>query len=453
MRRFLAMTFAAILAAGAAFAGVKVTGAAASIGDLAGTPTLVTVVLKGGAKDTNLIVGAVNAATISFTTEKGETAIYSVDSIDEIQVQGGTVEKKVVIERGPVLAASDQQIVNRAFARAKEIFDSATQEQNIKIQVAGLLALNKDEEAQKYLEQLANAGELQTSLDACKALYLAGLPVPETILRQGLASGNRLVRGAAAELSGITQYKEADSILVRLAQDRSWEISGPACRAVARLGNREIVPALISELNERNDEKAAAVMWSLIRLGGKDIAEQLKLHLAQTSGIEKYRTVYVLYRLGEYPDSKRLYLDVMEEMPTLALKAAVILGADGDVSAMDTLRQHLRRREDETEPNLINRAAAATALIMGGDPAPKGVLQELMRSSKKNVRNATFGFIVRLNNRTMLSLMQSSIENVDNATAAEAATTAIALGSSDFRDRLIDLRATDEAALAGKKKK
>ena len=52
----------------------------------------------------------------------------------------------------------------------------------------------------------------------------------------------------------------------------------------------------------------------------------------------------------------------------------------------------------------------------------------------------------------MLSLMQSSIENVENATAAEAATSAIALGNSEFRSRLIDLRATEEAALGEKKK-
>ena len=241
-------------------------------------------------------------------------------------------------------------------------------------------------------------------------------------------------------------------MLVRLANDRAWEISGPACRAVARLGNREIVPTLISGLNERNDEKAEAVMWSILRLGGTDLREQLKLHLPQTSGMEKFRTTYLLYRLGD-PDGKKLMIGLMSEMPTLQLDAAVALGQDGDVSAMDTLRQRLRRREDETEDNLINRARAAEALIKGGDPAPKGVLQELMRSSKKKVRLEVFNLVVRLNNRSMLSLMQSSIENVENPIAAEACVTAVALGNAGYRARLLDLRATEEAAIAEKSKR
>ena len=116
------------------------------------------------------------------------------------------------------------------------------------------------------------------------------------------------------------------------------------------------------------------------------------------------------------------------------------------------LRQRLRRREDETEENLINRARTAEALVKGGDPSPKGILQELMRSPKKGVRNEAFELTIRLNSRTMLALMQSSIENVENGVAAEAATCAIALASSDFRDRLLDLRATEEAAI-GKKEK
>lgn len=451
MRKVLIAGIVALGLTGGAIAQVRVSGASAKLSDLAGSQTLVTVVLKGGAKDSNLRVSATNASTITFVTEKGEQAIYTADAIEEIQVQGGVVEKGEVVLMKDVLAPSDKIVVDRAYGRAKEIFDASEREQNVKIQVATLLALNKDEAATTYLTQLTEGGDLQTAMDAAEAMFLAGMPVSDSLLRTGLDSGNRIVKGAAAELSGLTKYEEAASLLVRLAQDRAWEISAPACRAVARLGNSEIVPLLISGLNERNDGKAEAVIWSLLRLGGDDIVSQLKLRAPQLTGVEKFRALYVIYRLGD-SEGKRMILDLVSGMPTLAADAAIALGSDGDVSAMDTLRQRLRRREDATEPNLIARAKTAAALIRGGDPAPKGVLQELARSDKKGVRNATFAEIVRLNNRTMLSLIQSSVENVESAVAAEAATTVIALGNTDFRTRLLDLRATEEAALGEKKK-
>lgn len=451
MRKFLLAAVIVLGSSGAAFGQVRVTGAGAKLGDLVGSPTLVTVVLKGGVKDANLKVASVNGATVTFLTDKGEQAIYTASNIEEIQVQGGAVEKKQVVLLTDVMAPADKQVVERAFARAKEIYDNAAQEQNVKIHVAALLALNGDEDVKKYLTQLSSGGDIQTSLEASKSMYLAGMPVPDQLLRQGLDSGNRVVRGTAAELSGLTKYTDAASLLVRLANDRAWEISGPACRAVARLGNREIVPTLLSGLNERNEEKAAAVMWAIMRLGGDDLREQLKLHLPQTSGMEKFRTTYLLYRMGD-PDGKKLMIGLMAEMPTLQLDAAVALGQDGDVSAMDALRQRLRRREDETEDNLINRARAAEALVKGGDPAPKGVLQELMRSPKKKVRLEVFNLVARLNNRTMLSLMQSSIENIENPIASEACISAVALGNSAFRGRLLDLRAAEEAAVGEKAK-
>lgn len=450
MRKLLAVVVATLVLAGTALAQVRVTGAGAGLGDLIGSPTLVTVVLKGGAKDANLRVVATKGSTLEFMSEKGEQVLYTISGIEEIQVQGGKVEKAEPTLLPDVLAPGDKQVVERAYGRAKEIFDAAAKEQGVKIQMAAVLTAKGDEDAKKYLEQLAASGELQTELEASKALYLAGQPVSEQVLRRGLDSGNRVIKGAAAELSGLSKFEDSSALLVRLAQDRAWEISGPASRAVARLGNREIVPLLLNGLNERNEEKAAAVIWSLLRLGGKDIAEQLKLKLPQTAGLEKYRIVYLLYRLQD-PEGKRLLIDAMRDMPTLELEAALALGQDRDVSAMDILRQRLKRREDETEVNLINRARTAEALIKGGDPAPKGVLQELMRSPKKKVRAATLALVARLNNRSMLSLMQSSIENVDNATAAEAVTTAIALGSSDFRTRLMDLRSEEEAARPAKK--
>lgn len=159
-------------------------------------------------------------------------------------------------------------------------------------------------------------GELQTELETCKAIYLAGMEVPEQVLRQGLDSGNRLVKGAAAELSGLTKFNEAGPLLVRLAQDRAWKFPRPRAAPLRVLGNRDIIPLLISDFNERNDEKAAAVEWSLLRLGGKDIASSSSCASRRRPGQRA-----LPHLLPAIPPArlrgKRLLIDVMRQMPTL----------------------------------------------------------------------------------------------------------------------------------------
>lgn len=54
-------------------------------------------------------------------SDKGEQIIYTAAGIEEIQVQGGAVEAEPH-RYLDVLAPGDRQVVDRAYARAKEIF-------------------------------------------------------------------------------------------------------------------------------------------------------------------------------------------------------------------------------------------------------------------------------------------------------------------------------------------
>ena len=58
MRKFWILALVLASVTSVAFAQVKVSGASAKLGDLVGSPTLVTVVLKTGHRDANLKVSA-----------------------------------------------------------------------------------------------------------------------------------------------------------------------------------------------------------------------------------------------------------------------------------------------------------------------------------------------------------------------------------------------------------
>jgi len=448
MKRFFSLMLALLLLVGSsAWAQVRVTGGGgASIDRLIGTSTLVTVVLKGGAKDKNLKVSAIKGDLIHFVTESGDRVHYLASAIDQVEVQGGVVEaRQFKLSDERELTPEQKQVVEAAFRMARQLFDSANDDQNVKIEAATLLALNADEGAQAYLKQLSESGDLPTEINAARAIYLYGGEVSQKLLRQGLDSGNRSVKGTAVELCGILKLEEAASVIAQLARDRAAEVAAPAARSAARLDRREIIPHLVSALGDRNEIRAHAAMWALKRLGGREINEQIKVRLPQTTGMERFRSIVMLYRLGD-EQGRALLVETMTEMPTLAYDAALELGEKGDVVGKDYLTQRLRRREDDTEVNLINRARSAIALIRGGDPQAKGSVQELLRGDKRRVKTETLAMIARLNDRSMLSILQSPIEAADRQVAVSAATTAIALGSPRFRERLLEVRAALEAA-------
>ena len=168
-----------VLAAGLAWAAeVKITGAdrPVTLRELAGTDTLVTVVLKdSGAKDANLKVVSATDTTLTVLTQKQGEIPYLLDTVEEVQVQGGKVEgSRFNPEEVQMLRAEQQRVVDRAFSRAREIYGESSDDQEMKMDAAVLLALSNDGDATNYLKQLVESNDLQTQLEASRGLYLIG---------------------------------------------------------------------------------------------------------------------------------------------------------------------------------------------------------------------------------------------------------------------------------------
>lgn len=416
---------------------VPITGTNQSISvrDLAGTGTLVTVVLKdSGAQDKNLKIRAVNPSTITFLSASGQEVVYLLDSIAEIQIQEGKVETRQSLADTQVLRVEQQRVVDRALARTREIFDAANDNQNLKLSAAALLALNRDEGASEYLKKLAETNDIMVQLRASRALYLAGDEIAREILRQGLESGNREARAHAAELCGLAGVSDFEPLLFRMFQDRAVELSAPATRALARLGNREIIPRLLVMLTEPNNEKGRAAVFALSTLGGDDVIEQMHVLLPSYDGIVRLRIVMVLYWLRA-PDAVSELKKVFSAYPTLAPDVALILAREGDWEAIQFLRSRLQRREDPTESNLIYRAKNAGTLFAEGDPTTMAVFQEVLRSENLAVRRAVFDVFLDLGSVRLISLLQPSIEHVNRQIALSAAATVIGLANPEFRKR------------------
>ncbi len=432
------------LAAGLVWAAdVRVTGAdrAVPLKELAGTETLVTVVLKdSGAKDANLKVVSVTDTTLTVLTPKSGEIPYLLDSLEEVQVQGGKVEgSRFNPEEVQMLRAEQQRVVDRAFSRAREIFEESSDDQDMKMDAAVLLSLANDSGAIDYLKQLVESNDLQTQLTASRGLYLIGESFSETLVRQGLESGNRQARALAASLSGVGGFTDLIPLLKPMFADRAIELSTPAARALARMGQREIIPRLVGMVQEPSDVKGAAAVFSLVRLGGDDVRQEMLNLLSQTEGKIRLRVVRALHALNDpskNEELKRLYADY----PTLAPEIALILTREGDWDATQFLRARLARREDPTDSNLIYRAEIAAALLASGDPTALTVFQDLLRSESMPAKMRVFELVVELGSARIIPLIQPSIENVDKDLSHAACQAAIALALPAYRARLLEMR-------------
>jgi len=443
----LRLTFAlvAVLAGSAGAQGVRVVGAeGVTLEDIAGTPTLVTVVIKSDAakapEDPNLRVVNIQANLFNVLTSGGDIIPYRFEDVQEVRIQGGKVERVSPAKNtARALRGEEKAIVDRAWSRSAEIFGAANDNQELKVRAALLQVLHDDEAAFEYLQRLAESNDLQTQLDTSFALYLAGKEVSPSLLRQGLESGNREARALACSLAGLIGYRDAVPVLNTMLQDRSASYAAPAARALARLGNREIIPKLLGMIAENNEEKGMAAVFALTRLGGEDVIEQMKIRLRDADGLDRYRMILVLDSLGD-PLGRKLLKGVFNEIPTLAPEAALILAKEDDYDAAQFLRSRLERREDPRIHNLIYRARNAASLYAGGNRQALAVFQELLRSDNDDVKQVVFQLVSELADSKLLSILQPSIESVETGIALGACSAAISLGLPEFRERLLESR-------------
>lgn len=419
-----------------------VAGGSGTLKDLAGSQTLVTVVLKGsGALDQNLKVTNVGPDYLSVVDQNGESSAYLFESVQEIRVQKGAVEKREVkASDNQMLRIGEQRVVDRALARAREIFDGANADQNLKMRAATLLAANGNKEGFDYLEKLAATNHLETELDAYQCLYLAGhTDPPSPVISEGLQSGNRLVKAKAATIAGLYNDQSAITVLAPLLQDRLAEISAPAAMALARMGWRDAIPTLMRMVGELHEAKGDAAVFSLTRLNGPDVIKEAKAKLETATGLTRYRLIMLLYKLDD-PDGMRLLLEEGMSDPGRALKTACALAKRGDWTGRQYLVNYLKNKYyDETEANLVNRAEAAVGLVAAGELNAVSEIQKLLSINNAAARKRICLMIAELGKRKLIPVLQPTIENADMEVAIEACTAVVAIAKPQFQAKLAEL--------------
>lgn len=463
MRRFAVITVLVLVANSAIGQQVRVVPGDVRLEDLVGTPTLVTVIIKGkGAEDPNLRVVEVLPDMLVAYDESGERTPYLFESIEEVRVQGGKVQpRSFELSYARMLKGPELEIVQRATSRVASIFQESVADQTVRMRAAILLALNGNTEAREYLLRLARSGDTETEVEACLALYLAGdaavapgtpyplkpagaaaeagLPLIPAVTRQGLQHGNRTVRGRTAALAGLVEDRESHNTLMRMLSDRLEEFSAPAARALANMGDASIVPRLLDMIMERNIVKGEAAIYGLIKLGDQDLVKKVKEQLPLGSGEVQFRLVRILFHFGD-PMGRELMLETLENTPTLAPMAAVYLGEKGDMDARVYLHRRMERREDMNSETAAYRSKAAKALILGGDQSGVSVLADLLREDSEKISQKVCETIAELARTSLLSLTQPPMESVKAKVALDAATAAIAMADAEFRDRLLKYR-------------
>lgn len=458
-----------LLLAAAAAAAQRVTVVpATSLEQLVESGKLVTVLIRGmdhPVEDPNLRIVELHAEHFVGVTEDGGLRPYLYDDIMEIRVQEGQVEGRRFV-MPTALTGPQQQIVQRAVARARDIFLKSQNDQSQRIRAATLLTMAGEPEARIYLLRLARSGDVETELAAVTALYLAGdpaaqpgapFPVDElyaalgmegsqtepglrrplipTLLARGLDHGLREVRARSAALVGLTNASSLLPIVERQARDRVTELSVSAAKALVNMNQESVIPRLLELLMERGQEKGEAAVYGLSRLGNEATMSEVKRLNASATGAIQLRIAMILFANGE-PEGREMLENIMNNVPTLADEATVLLARNGDWPAMQALNRRLDRRDNPTEENLTFRAKAAGALVQGGDTTGLTRMQDLLRLGEAPVTERVCAVIAELGRPTMLDLLQPPLESATDKIAIDAATAAMSLADPQFRERL-----------------
>jgi hypothetical protein len=429
-----------------------------ALAPLVGTDTLVTVVLTaGGAQDANLRIVEAAPSYFAFITANGERQAYPYTLVKEIRVQRDRVPvRKLVLSTGLALRGAEQEVISRALDRAREIFQSTSDNQSAKMNAAALMAADGDEAGKTYLQQLADTNNLDVALEAAANLYLAGEPVSATLIDRALASGNRKHRVQGARLAGYSQNAAAIPVLRVMLADRSADLSAPAVRALGRLHDEASVPQMVDALAGLNEIKGEAAVFALSHIGGPQVAERVKQSLNQAKGLVWLRHVRVLANIGD-PLGKQLLKQEALRIPGLDREAALLLAPHDDWDASEFLRQQLKARNDPNQENLTYKAHAAAALVAANYPPAVSELGRLLRIQEgdvfalganapavkrdtvRSVRITAANSVATLGYPNLMTILQTPIESLDVDVALAACQAALAIADAQFRERLVAL--------------
>ena len=445
-----------------------------SLQQLAQRGKLVTIVINGAdgpVEVPNLRIAEVHDSHFTAAGEEGGEKFFSFDDVVEVRVQEGEVEERE-FSLPTALTGSQQQIVRRGIERVNGIFNQAQYDQNLRMRAATLLALAGDDNGRAYLLRLARSGDIETELEASVYLYLAGdpaavpgapFPIAELnealglsgaptssedrrslfpgLIARGLDHGSREVRAESAVLAGLVNATSLVRKLEQQMNDRVAELSVPAAKAMANLGQRDAIPRLLDILMEQTASKGEAAIYGLELMGDEGTAAEVKRLVPAASGLIRLRLARVLFALGD-PQGRRMLEEIMRDMPTVADRAALVLAEHGVWDAIQQLKDRLDKRENPTEENLRFRAQAAGALIRGGDASGLSRLAELLRRNEAPVTAKICEVIAELSQTSMLELLKGPMESEDPSVTLDAVTAAMTLANDDFRERINRYRAS-----------
>lgn len=448
-----------------------INGGDATLEDLVSRKAIVTVIISTTdpddpdgqlfARDPNLTITGVHRDSITFKTDDGQDSAYPLSWIKEIRVQDGRVSTLNQRVSANSLNQEDRATIGRAAERAMEIFKQTRDNQGIRMLAALVLSVSTHENkvsALGYLQELANGNHVPTAMAATTYLYLAGIPPDQDVLREGFRSGDRKARATAARLVGLTNDQSFVHEVRTMLHDSLIEIFPAAAKATGRMNDRSGLPELYEAIHALREAKAEAAVFALSRIGGDEVLQEMKDLLKSSEGTEWFRVLRVLFALGD-PEATTVMKEVCLDQPAYQRTAGLLITASGDWDGRIYLREYLKKPSDPNLENLIYRAMVGATLFQAGDIQAKSVLQRLLntkpgeiyargRTSDEAYKQATATTVkvqaLRLigdtGSRDLISLLVGSIQSADPAVAIEACQATLAIGNSEFGDRLREAR-------------
>jgi HEAT repeat protein len=228
-----------------------------------------------------------------------------------------------------------------------------------------------------------------------------------------------------------------------MARDRAAEISAPAAVALARLGNREVLPILLDMLTDPNDVKGRAAVGGLIILGGEDVVEQMRSMSAKAESLSKFRMAIVLNGLNDPLGPRAAAQGVPGGAVPSPGSPRWRWRGGATPTGCSTCGDKLDERFDITKENYIFRAKAAGALIEGGDRWAVTVLQDALRQEDPEIQMATCEVISDTGQRFLLPSLQPAIESRHPAVAWMASLAALSVADAEFHNRVTDPTSID----------
>lgn len=439
------------------WAQIRITnGDGATIEDLIGDKSLSTIVLKGNVRDANLTVTGIHAGTVTFQKADGSFSAYPIDMIQEIRVQENRVaSKKSVFSQGS-LSKDEQRVVNRAAARAFEVFQQSG-DQEIRMYAESIMAVMGNTDALRSLKGRSESNDTPTAVIASLHLYDAGQEIDPGVIQDGFLSGNPRTRTSTAMLAGLVGIEDDTSFLKELRDllsDPSPDVYPWAARALALLGDRRSMPSFYKALGSLSQPKSEAAVYALITMGNDEVIAQLKERLPKAPPGEWIRVVRVLYALGDEDAAVSMRKKGLTSLSYQEV-SGLLLGENEDWDGVLWIREYLDRRKDPDYKNLVYRANLAYALYDAAQAQAKIVFQKIMRMTETDIYAKGYNNDVRykketialiqvevcrllglLGDKTMLSILTRAIEHEDPRLALAACDAAVQIAKPEYRDRV-----------------